>query len=308
MNTINNNNKYKKEICLYWKKGICRKDKNNCSFAHGEDDIIKEDCRNGIKCYNENCIFKHPKGWNAFDNKKKCNFCIKGFCDKENKRFNHMKVKYDIIENNKDEKSQIYKDKEFIFNENDFPELNKKVKNNDKNDKKNVYINEDIDKLKLLKKELYKNYKLLSSTTDWSDDLEIDNNIKELNNKYIELKQKIYQNKDIFNNDLDLNIFDIDSDIKDEEIEYEDNLPNIEITINEVNIKEDEKQKDINKDNILNLLKEMETFNEKTILEIKALLNKNYNNDEKILRYKYQLNEIISKIYLLKINYNDIIC
>jgi hypothetical protein len=306
MNTINNNNKYKKEICLYWKKGICKKDTKYCSFAHGEDDIIKEICKNGIKCYNENCIFKHPEGWNAFDNKQECKFCIKGFCDKEKKRFNHMKVKYDIIENNKD--------KEIIFNVNDFPELNEKVKNNDI---KNAYINEDINRLNLLKKELYKNYKLLSSTTDWSNDLEIDNNIKELNNKYIELKQKIYQNKDIFNNDLDLNIFDVDSYIKNEEIEYEDNLPNIEITINGVNIKEnykddikkeDKKQKDINKDNILNLLNEMETFNEKTILEIKTLLNKNYNNNEKILKYKYQLNEIISKIYLLKINYNDIIC
>lgn len=312
MNVIKNNH-YKKQICLYWKNGNCGKG-NDCLFAHGVNDIIKEECLNRLYCYNEDCRFKHPDKWNAFENKQECEFCIRGFCNKKNKKFNHIKAKYDISENIKDENSQVYEKKEIVFNENDFPELNKKIKNN--NNKEMLYINKDINELNLLKKELYKNYKNLTSITDWSDDLEIDNNIKNLNIKYNELKQKINnENVDVFNNDLNLNIFDIESDIKNEEIEYEDKLPNIEITINGINIKEnckndiikkDGDQESINEDNILTLLNQMETFNKKTIIEIKTLLNKNYNDNGKIIKYKYQLNEIISKIHLLKLNYKDI--
>lgn len=289
------NNKYKKEICLYWKNGKCRKESKDCSFAHGKNDIMNEDCLNGIRCYNENCKFNHPEEWDPLNNKKECNFCIKGFCNKENKKFKHINVKCDneIIEINKN------KNKEFIFNENDFPELDKNSVN-----KKCLDINEDIFEIK---KKLYQNYKLLSSTTDWSEDFEIDNNIKELNNKYKELKQNIYkQNEEIFNNDLNLNIFDFESDIENEELGYK-NTPNIEISINGININDSTEKdiQDINKDEILILLNKLEKTNIKMILEIKKLLDYKYKNNENILKYKYQLNKTISDIYLLKNNYND---
>lgn len=295
---LNKNNKYKKVLCLYWKEGKCRKEKEYCSFAHGEDDIKKEECLNIINCYDEDCKFNHPKEWNAFENKKDCDFCIKGFCNKENKKFKHKNIK-DTDEN---------KDKEIVLNENDFPELNKKIKNNDDKD-----INENINDLDLLKKELYRNYKLLSSTTDWSDDLEIDNNIKKLNDKYNDLKQKINK-EDIFENDLNLNIFYNDHDTNDDKIDI-DEIPNIQIKINGIDINEyNENEKNTcnnyiqinnNEDNILNLLNEMENFNKKMIFEIKTLLNEKYKYDDNILRYNYQLNELTSKIYLLKLNYKD---
>lgn len=301
---LNKNNKYKKVLCLYWKKGICRKEKEYCSFAHGESDIIKEECLNSINCYDEDCKFNHPKEWNAFENKKDCDFCIKDFCNKENKKFKHKNIK-DTIKNKKDE------NKEIVFNENDFPELNKKIKNDD--NKNMLYINEDINELDLLKKELYKNYKLLSSTTDWCDDLEIDNNIKELNDKYNYLKKKINK-EDIFENDLNLNIFHNDHDTNDDKIDM-DEMPNIEIKINGIDInKYNENEKNIcnnyiqinnNEDKILNLLNEMENFNKKMIFEIKSLLNEKYKHDDNIVKYKYQLNELTSKIYLLKLNYKD---
>lgn len=305
MNTIKNNN-YKKQICLYWKNGKCNKDKKNCFYAHGENDIIKEECQNGIKCYNEYCRFSHPDEWNAFDNKKECDFCIKGFCNKENKKFKHIDIKCDI----KDKK-----DKNFIFNENDFPSLkslNKKAKNDD--DKNILHINKDIkdiNELNSLKKELYKNYKGLTSISDWSDDLEIDNNIKDLNRKYNELKQKINkQNEDVFNNDLDLNIFDIDSDIKNDELEYKINGVNIKGKYNNEIKQEDEKQKDFNENKILKLLNEMENINNEYVSNIKKIIfnNKEYKifKEENMILFIKQLNNIMSDIYLLKTNYQDL--
>lgn len=52
--------------------------------------IIKKRCFKEDKCWNENCIYDHPANWNPYDNKKECNFCIKGFCNKNNNKYKHI--------------------------------------------------------------------------------------------------------------------------------------------------------------------------------------------------------------------------
>lgn len=66
-------------------------DSKSCSFAHGEEDKVKENCLNGKKCYNEDCTYEHGDNWNPYDNKKECKFCPRGFCNKKDKKFNHIK-------------------------------------------------------------------------------------------------------------------------------------------------------------------------------------------------------------------------
>lgn len=94
----NNNNKIKKVICRNWLNENCRFSKEKCNFAHGKDDIIKKKCFNDGYCWNEDCIYKHPEEWNPYNNKKECSICIKGYCNKENKKYKH------INENNENEK------------------------------------------------------------------------------------------------------------------------------------------------------------------------------------------------------------
>lgn len=301
---LNKDNKYKKEICLYWKNGNCKKDKKECSFAHGINDIKKYDCQNGIKCYNENCNFSHPNGWNAYHNKKDCLFC------------NKKDIKYKHIF---DENIQI-NEKDF-FNNEKFPSINK-MDNINKDFIKDKTIIDDENILINVKKELYNEYKKLSKLdhNSWANSIEIeeiDNKINILKNKYNIIKEKC-KKEEIFNNDLNLNIFD--NEYNDECNEIEDNknnLPNIYLTINGIEI--NEKTEDIYKNkinpndeievgnDILFILDKMENANKNFVNDIKKLLDINKNkNNRNLLEYKYQLNKLISEIYLLKLNYNDI--
>lgn len=104
------NNKIKRNICKNWLDNKCKFTKKECIFAHGESDIIKNKCFNDIKCWNENCIYQHPKNWNPYNNKEECIFCSKGICDKNNNKYKHIK---NTEENNKCSILKLSKEEEF---------------------------------------------------------------------------------------------------------------------------------------------------------------------------------------------------
>lgn len=309
--TIKNN--IKKAICNKWEQGKCVYGKDKCIFAHGKEDLVKRECLNGIKCYNEKCNYIHPEEWNAYNNKKECDFCQQGFCDKKNIRYIHINNDIGEIKNvNHNKKLDI--NRENILNDNEFPKL---INNNNK-------IKDDIlefNDLSFIKKELYKEYKYLSKLDpdSWADDedIEITNQkIKVLTDNYNKIKEKIKM-EDIFNKELNLEILEIKNNdnkiqIKEDNLNIEKTLtyinngdinqnPNVTVSINYNNIH------DCLNDNILFIINKMEEENKKYISRIKNILDKDETiNDEYKLYYKFQLNSFMKELYLLKNNYNDI--
>lgn len=306
------NNKIKKIICRNWINGNCIFSKKDCRFAHGENDIIRSNCLNGIYCYNENCVFVHPKEWDPYDNKKECLFCCEGFCDKKNKKFKHV----NIDDKNKNQKNQDINSSDILL------EITKKDINiNEKINKDNIIYNEDkkysdyedYDKIISLKKELYMEYLYISKLdhNDWSNDIYIEesqNNIKEIRDKYIVLKEK-NKKEDVFNDELNLQI------LENENINYnncgdnqENTKVNINITLNDIPIEDFTKSELLKKyDKILNIIEEMEDINKNHIINIKCLLDQNniIKNDKDKLFLKFNLNKIMKELYLFKLNYID---
>lgn len=296
------NNKIKSVICNNWLNNNCKFIKEKCNFAHGEDDIIKYECLNGIKCWNENCRFNHSKQWNPYDNKEECLMCKKGYCNKKNNKYNHSK--------NNNDTNNIKKE---MFNfEKEFSEI---IKNNhDKEIKdsniKPKNINDEIIKIK---DELKKNYIFLKklNPNEWADFEEIDktnSEIIELKDKYNKIKNKD-EKSDIFDNDLNLeNIF-----MDDNNENFDVKLPNIKFTINGISV--DNKSghsileiidKNQENNNIDILIKNMETEIKKYNEQIKI----NVNNTIRDNHIKYilinNLNKISSYLNLFKNNYEDI--
>lgn len=315
-------NNIKKVICNNWKNGECKYIKEKCIFAHGEDDKIKEDCQNGIKCYNQNCWFKHPEGWNAYNNKKECIFCDKGFCDRRNNKYKHINnSKDEIIDNNIDGFKNVIK--KIDFDDNDFPKLIKE-ENIDINIKKNKLDNDDlpilikdedgendfidINDINTIKKELYKKYKFLSKlnpSESWANEdivEETNKKIKVLTDKYNILKEK---RDDIINEELKLELLENNYNKKD----VEDTLTCININNDNhsnTNVSISVNYNDESDNNILSILNKMEEENKKYIIRIKNILDKEKTiNDENKLYYKLQLNNFIKETKLLKLNYED---
>lgn len=306
-----NDNKYKKVICNYWKEGKCKKDKLNCKFAHGVNDITKNECLFGIYCYNEKCEYIHNKDWNPYKNKKDCNFCLRGFCNKEDIKYKHKYNNIEVI-NNDEKKLKI---KEILLNNDEFPYLKKIYKNNIDDDiiKNNEIKVENDDELTTIKKELYDEYKYLSKLdpNSWCDDMYIEetkDKIKSLNYKYSTIKDK-YKKDEIFDSYLNLNILEmeyINENSSKVEI-VEPVLPNIELTINRIDIK-DQYENDNIDDEILSILNDMKNMNIKYIANIKYLLDNNHaKKNIQINNSKKQLNKILADIYLLKLNYQDML-
>lgn len=314
---LNNDNKYKKVICKYWKEGKCKNDKLNCKFAHGQNDITKNECLFGIYCYNEGCEYIHNKDWNPYINKKECNFCLRGFCNKEDIKYKHKYDNINIIKNDEKVNKRKIEVKENFLNNEEFPDLNKIYKNNidDNIIKKNEIKVENKDELTTIKKELYNEYKYLSKLDpkSWSDDMDIEetkDKINLLKYKYSKIKEK-YKKDEIFDSYLNLNILEMESNNENNsKVEIvEPILPNVQLTINGIDINEDHYENKINKnynndDEILSILNNMENENIKYISNIKYLLD---NNHAEINNQKEQLNKIIAGIYLLKLNYYDIL-
>lgn len=294
-----------------WEQDECEYSKDKCIFAHGKEDLIKKECLNGINCYNENCNYNHPEEWNAYNNKKECRFCGKGFCNKKNIRYKHINNDIEELKNGNHNKNSDINIKENILNDNDFPNLI----NNDNKIKDNISEFKDINNLSLIKEELYKEYKYLSKLDpdSWADDEDIEKTnkkIKYLTDKYNKLKEK---REDIFNKELNLEILEIKNNdnkiqIKEDNLKLEktlpyinnddkNSIPNVTVSINYIN------------DNILFIINEMEERNKEYISRIKNILDKDecIINDEYKLYYKFQLNNFMKDLYLLKNNYNDII-
>lgn len=332
------NDKIKSVICKKWENNNCLFSEKECWFAHGVKDIINLKCLNGNYCYNEYCIYTHPKEWNPDDNKFDCKKCIDGNCDKSNNKFKHIK---------KSDNKYLNKNVDVIFKKEDFPEIVKNSKNNDinkkdlkykyseiikcnlknksniskmehdkNNFKENIEYNNLKNELTFVKKKLYYNYKLLLNLELWSDSIEIDEHIIMLNNRYEELKKlkKNYEINDIYNEDLYFEFLEMNHIDNNNVI---DKFPNINLNItldgNKINslsgiVSSNEIQNTKNKENeILSIFNYMEKENKMHISKIKNLLDQDKKKEDIYkLNYKFQLNNFISELYLLKINYQDI--
>lgn len=310
-----NNIKYKLELCKHFStlKGCYKGDK--CSFAHGESDILKRKCLSDIKCWNENCIYNHPEGWNPDNNKDPCLICRRynNVCNKENPKYKHInninikEVEKDNLEMPKDNefpdiiknKTSIDLNKEKTFKYSDILKSNLNDNNINETYKKEL-LNEE-NNVENIKQQITNNYMLLKELdpADWSNYDEIDNineDINILEKKMNKIKKE--SKNDMFEDNLNLDIIFIEDDNKDEKSIQEDVAPDINLSIN---IYETKDNKEIIKCLICRLEKEIELYNKK----IKKQIDNTIQNDYFKFILINNLNEISSKINLLKNNYED---
>jgi hypothetical protein len=329
------NKKFKKIICNNWINNDCKfmKEKERCNFAHGNEDIIKVDCRNYANCFNEECKFIHHPNWNPYDNKNDCLICLdpKKICNKENKKYKHIN----------DIKEVIKKDISKIPEDDDFPELVKTKEKETKNDNINIdkinYTYSEILTSKIksdlninpkrdinneiieIKNELKKKYICLKglNPNDWADCDEIDDiehEIIKLKNRYNKIKNE-GKKDNIFDDNLNLNIIFMEND-KNENINNNvlDVIPDIKLTINgilcdnieEITIKTNNENQEKN-DNVEILIDNMEKQINKYIETIKEYIINTVKDD--YLKYMFinNLNEITFNIIKLKNDYKDVI-
>lgn len=325
------NNKFKKIICKNWIEKKCRfmNNSNLCSFAHGKDDIIKNKCLNNIYCWNEKCNYEHPKEWNPYNNKKDCLLCLKGYCTKENKKYNHI--------NDIKEEEVIKKDIFKIPEKEEFPELvkskEKKTNNYNINMNKLNYVYSEILTYKIkndlniksseaidnemidIKNKLRKNYIYLKglNPNDWADSDEIEKTNEEiiiLKDKYNKIKNKNEKN-DIFYDNLDLDIIFMEDNENKNNNDF-DLVPDINFTINGLpcdNIKEITK-KDNNEEKNNNIKILIENI-KKQINKYIKIIKEHIINEVKDDYIKYilinNLNEIKIKTNIFEENYNDVL-
>lgn len=338
MNKINDKkiDNYKKIICNYWEIKNCKYMYNSekCSFAHGFDDLRKKRCDSYGYCWDEDCYLKflHPEDWNPYNNKIECSLCLnpEKKCNKENKRYKHIDniLEEKVIINNiqkipkDDEFPELFKSKydnnEYKYKYSDV--LTSNIKNMlkiDKSDNLNNINELHVEKQIIsIKNKLYDKYKKLSKIDkeDWSNSIEIEEiekEIEELKLKYNEIKFLIKEEYNIFNEEnSDLNI--LFNNIYDENIEEIYKLPNIEMVINVTNIdkiKDDESVLQINTSNENEIKTLIENLEKEAKIYCKKI-KKNINNNIKDSYTKFllisKLNEILSMIKLLKINYEDL--
>lgn len=320
------NNKIKRNICKNWINNDCKfmKHKKKCNFAHGKSDIIKYECLNGVECWNDKCDFNHPKSWNPYVNKKECLNCINGYCDKQNNKYNHIKVS-DINNINRENIK-----KELPNFEKDFPKIvknnNKEIYNytyseiltsNLKNDlnieTKNIDdVNNEMIKIRYELREKYIYLKKLNPN-DWVDYDEIDKTKEEI----IHLKDKYNKNKtkdkinDIFDDELNLDIIFMNDN--NEYNKVPDVFPDIKLTINGIEIDNmiensilKNKNKNRENEDIEILIKSMKNQINNYNKQIKKYINNIVKDDHLKYILTNNLNEILFKINLFENNYKDI--
>lgn len=169
-------------------------------------------------------------------------------------------------------------------------------------------VNEDNCKFKHIKEneELKNNYEEIKNDenikineNDLLKNIDINNN-----DEFPELKENIISDTIKTNNVNELEIKD--SQYKDSKVNQKYNLsPNIEIFVN--GIKNDDKENDFNE--IENLINNLQNDFLKYTKEIKVNIDETFIEDKYIygIDMKLELNKIMSEIYLLKNNYQDII-
>lgn len=325
------NNIHKIKLCDFYKNyGRCNNG-NNCNY--------------GEKCINERCNFKHPKDWNPLNNKLVCLYYKNGECKKGKEcKFLHID-EYNILKNNEHEKQIQLNLNDNIDNQ--FPVLVQKL-NTEKNNnlsysditqrKKKEYkldlnINEDLDiiKTQIKEKSIYL-YKLRNKKwDDYEDDDEenIENTEKELNILKQTYKKIKYINKNDIFNEEDLNVntlfnsnekengntnkkLSIINDYDIFEIDKENIIPKVSITLNGINIDEGDvvitnKNENYKKDNTLILIENMEDNYKIYLKKIKLNIDKSDIDYYLNIKLKTQLNKILYEIKLFKENYKDTI-
>jgi hypothetical protein len=318
-------NKNKRVICKHWEEKKCKFMNNPkiCSFSHGEDDIIKNECFNGVYCWNEECNYYHPKDWNPYINKKECLICKKEYCNKENKKYNHIKdtnINY-IKEDNGNIISYVSKNEDFpeiiknknnnkIIYERKYSDILKSKIKDSKEDikyyKKVQETNPDLNKtykineiksenkdiLITIKKELYNEYKYLSKldSTEWAnyDEIEdIKDKIKNLEHEYKKIKNT-YNKDDIFDDNINLDII-FNENIRDNFLEENEETPTttINLIINGIEINDniilDNISKNINKELNNNINKLIEKMEK----EFKIVSEEVKDNINEIIKNKH---------------------
>lgn len=152
---------YKLKLCdEYIKNKKCDKG-DKCTYAHGEEEIreMKKTCNYGLNCFNESCIFEHPKTWNPKDNKKICNYGLN--CFNDNCNFKH------IDENSKNKNLNTETNIKLDINK-DFPDLNENIKINNKDNKikdDNIVNGVDVNQ----NKELLPNIEIIVNDMKYND-------------------------------------------------------------------------------------------------------------------------------------------
>lgn len=173
MDDIKNN--YKIKLCNYYKKyNKCNKG-DKCTYAHGLEELNRYNkkilkCKNGLNCYNKDCDFLHPEGWDYKNNMKECIYYQKGSCMNDNCNFKHINNKIEnkndvnLIETKKHSENNIENIK-ITINGIDYDDENNKFKTDIKNSSNEKFIKENIinksdnlDNLKVLAYDLYDNF------------------------------------------------------------------------------------------------------------------------------------------------------
>lgn len=288
-----NNNKIK--ICKYWEDGKCKKDKNECSFAHGDDDIRKVKCHYGINCYKEKCSFEHPEEWKFI---KKSDVLLN---DHKNDNHNILQIPNDddfpnIIEINKS--NTMIKDK-LKYSE---------VINHDLNYNKNVY-NVYIEDIKYKKRLLEEKEEKLD---DWSLPIEeeskiiyeietlkkdidnLDNKIKKIdisrNEIHVDSNNQPEITIKINGKEID-NAIDLDEKINNYKLETEKNIENI----------------DLEKEKVLSIINSFKKYFKSNEQVLKNCIKNTIKNDKEKMYIMSIANMIMADIKLLDDCYNDLI-
>lgn len=291
---MNISDKYKVKLCDFYKKGKCN-NQDECTYAHGEDDLR---CIFNEYCINEKCKrihikkYKDEKQESIKDNNKINIFDEKEFPIINNnikKVHNKNKLLYsDIIKKENDNYKYSYELTSSLEN------VLNVVKNNDE------YFE---DNLMNVKRQLQEKYISLIQIdkNDWSNSIEIEDIEKEIETlklKYEELKN-LNKKDDIFDSNINIDsIFNINDNNKEEDYIK---IPEIKLTINGVNYFEAE-------DNHIDILiDDMEKQFLKFKKNIKQCIDNEIKNDYLKFILINSLNKIKSEIDLFKNNYKDII-
>lgn len=218
----------KTKICNNWineKNNYCPYGKS-CRFAHGIDELKKVtiNCKNGIHCYNEECLFEHPEIWNPFNNKKKCIICLndKNNCNKKNKKYKHINKKEYNIDKKNDyeiETPKVLEDdieSTYIENEKNIKDIPINITFNINDDEKNNEGIKKIDEEKIFNKiksqeildEFNKcmisefNFEKVLNTCEYNMDL-----MNKLLNKYIDIIKSNFDMCIDYSNDINFKNF-----------------------------------------------------------------------------------------------------
>jgi hypothetical protein len=205
---MNNSEKYYKlKLCNFYEKhGKCNKG-DKCTYAHGLEELNKYNkniikCKSGLKCYNKDCSFIHPEGWdykNNINNIKICEYYKNRSClNEKNCKFKH--VDYEINNENEINLNEIKQHSENNIenikitinriNYDDNDKLKTKIKNNDN---KNVIKDNTTDNTKALNNIKKLTYNLCNDFQNIIEDFKI-NLDDSLDDKKIKIKMKMELN------------------------------------------------------------------------------------------------------------------